>query len=134
MTRRALAGAAAFASILSPLLLSMRAAHAQPAGAEAEVLFDEGRKEMAAGRLAGACALFEQSQKLEPATTTLLNLADCREKHGELATAWGLFLDAERATRSATDAATHRLHEVAKQRADKLEARVSNLTISVPQA
>src|SRR5262245_62114718 len=110
-------------------LASSRAARAQSAGSQAQGLFDGGRALMAAGKVAEACALFEQSQKLEPATTTLLNLASCREKNGELATAWGLFLDAERATRSATDAPTRRLHGVAKDRAAKLEPRVSRLTI-----
>lgn len=40
-----------------------------------------------------------------PVPSTLLNLASCRERNGQLATAWGLFLDAERATREATDGA-----------------------------
>jgi hypothetical protein len=108
-------------------------AHAQPAGAEAEVLFRQGRDLMAAGKLAEACNAFAESQKLEPAITTLLNLAGCREKLGQIATAWGLFLDAERQTRSASDAAGQQLHSVALDRAGKLETRVSKLTINVPQ-
>jgi hypothetical protein len=105
---------------------------AQPAGAQAEVLFREGRELMVAGKIAEACAAFEQSQKLEPAVTTLINLAACREKLGQLATAWGLFLEAERQTRSAGDKATEQLHKVALDRAAKLEPRVPKLTISVP--
>ena len=105
---------------------------AQPVGAQAEVLFREGRDLMAAGKYAEACAAFEQSQKLDPATTTLLNLAACREKLGQLATAWGLFLDAERQTRSASDSAGQQLHDVARSRARKLEPRVSKLAINVP--
>jgi hypothetical protein len=62
-----------------------------------------------------------------------LNLAACREKLGQIATAWGLFLDAMRQTRSVSDAATQQLHEVAKARAQKLEPRVSKLMINVPQ-
>jgi hypothetical protein len=108
-------------------------AHAQPAGAQAEVLFREGRDLMAAGKYTEACASFEQSQKLEPALSTLLNLAGCREKAGQLATAWGLFLEAERQTRGAKDASTRKLNDVAKTRAQKLEPRVSKLAINVPQ-
>ena len=108
-------------------------AHAQPAGAQAEVLFREGRGLMTAGKYAEACAAFEQSQKLEPAITTLINLAGCREKAGQLATAWGLFLEAERQTRTARDAATQKLHDVAKDRAKKLEPRISKLAINVPR-
>jgi hypothetical protein len=88
---------------------------------------------MAAGKVAEACSTFDESQKLEPAVTTLLNLAACREKLGQFATAWGLFLDAARQTRSASDAATQHLHDVANARAQKLEPRVSKLTINVPQ-
>jgi hypothetical protein len=106
---------------------------AQPAGAQAEVLFREGRNLMAAGKIAEACNAFEQSQKLDPTVSTLVNLAGCREKNGQLATAWGLFLDAERQTRSATDADGKKLHSVAADRAKKLEARVSKLTINVPE-
>lgn len=105
---------------------------AQPVGAQAEVLFREGRDLMAAGKTAEACASFEQSQKLDPAVTTLLNLAACREKLGQLATAWGLFLEVERQTRSANDRASEQLHKVARDRAAKLEPRVPRLTISVP--
>lgn len=107
--------------------------YAQPAGAQAEVLFREGRDLMAAGKYAEACAAFDKSQQLDPAVTTLLNLAGCREKNGQLATAWGLFLDAERQTRTKTDPTSMKFHDVAKQRAAALEPRVSKLTISVPQ-
>lgn len=109
------------------------AALAQPAGAQAEVLFRQGRDLLAAGKVAEACSAFAESQKLEPAVTTLLNLAGCREKLGQIATAWGLFLDAARQTRSASDAANQQLHDLAQARAQKLEPRVSRLTISVPQ-
>src|SRR5262252_6626857 len=114
-------------------LLWSSAALAQPAGAQAEVLFRQGRDLLAAGKIAEACSTFEESQKLEPAVTTLLNLAGCRERLGQLATAWGMFLDAARQTRSAADAASQQLHDVAQARAQKLEPRVSRLTISVPQ-
>ncbi|HWO17144.1 MAG TPA: tetratricopeptide repeat protein [Kofleriaceae bacterium] len=105
---------------------------AQPAGAQAEVLFREGRALMTAGKIAEACAAFEQSQKLDPAPTTLINLAGCREKLGQLASAWGLFLEAERQTRSASDDVAQQLNKVARERAAKLEPRVPKLTISVP--
>jgi hypothetical protein len=108
------------------------AALAQPAGAQAEVLFRQGRDLLAAGKIAEACSTFEESQKLEPAVTTLLNLAGCRERLGQLATAWGLFLDAVRQTRSASDAASKQFYRVAQARAQKLEPRVSRLTINVP--
>lgn len=119
-----------FVLVIALVALSSRA-YAQPAGAQAEVLFREGRDLMKAGKYAEACTAFDQSQKLEPAITTLLNLAGCREKAGQLATAWGLFLEAERQTRGAKDGATKKLNEVAKTRAEKLEPKISKLTINV---
>jgi hypothetical protein len=116
------------------VIASVAPAHAQPSGAQAEVLFRQGRDLMAAGKYAEACSAFEQSQKLEPAVATLLNLAGCREKVGQIATAWGLFLDAERQTRGSADAANQQLHDVARDHAAKLEPRVSKLTINVPKA
>jgi hypothetical protein len=109
-------------------------AYAQSSNAQAEALFREGRDLMAAGKTAEACTSFEGSQKLDPQVTTLLNLAGCREKNGQFATAWGLFLEAERQTRAATDKGTKQLNTVAKTRAQKLESRVSKLTVNVPQA
>lgn len=108
------------------------AALAQSAGALAEDLLQQGRDLMAAGKLAEACSTFEDSQKFEPAVATLLDLADCREQLGQLATAWGLFRDAAQNTRSASDATTQTLHDLAQARAQKLEPRVSKLTINVP--
>lgn len=102
---------------------------AQSASVQAQSLFDEGRKQLKAGKLAEACAAFEASQKLDPAVTTLLNLAECREQRGQLATAWGTFVDANRMARSAGD---DKLAKVASTHAHKLEPRLSRLTIAVP--
>ncbi len=107
---------------------------AGPAAAQAEALFEQGRNLMAANRFAEACAAFEDSQKLDPAVTTLLNLAGCRQANGQIATAWGLFVDAERQTRSATGAAQVQLHAVAQHKADQLAAHVSRLAIHVPDS
>jgi hypothetical protein len=106
-------------------------AYGQEAGAQAEALFREGRELLAAGRIPQACSAFEQSQKLEPATTTLLNLAGCRELNHQYASAWGYFLQAERETRNAVDPDRIKLHAIADARAATLEAKVSKLTINV---
>ncbi|HEX7843454.1 MAG TPA: hypothetical protein VF469_38540 [Kofleriaceae bacterium] len=108
------------------------AAHAQPSGAQAETLFRQGKDLMARGKISEACAAFDASQKLDPVITTLLNQAACREKNGQLATAWGEFLEAERQSRTATDDATRQLHQVAASHAAKLEPRLSTLTLTVP--
>ena len=120
------------AILVCSLIAAATPAHAQPAKAQAEVLYNDGRTLMTAGKIAEACAAFEQSHKLDPAVTTLIAHATCREKLGQLATAWGLFLDAERQTRSASNDTAAQLHQIALDRAAKLEPRVSKLTISVP--
>ncbi len=106
-------------------------AHAGPSSAQAEVFFRNGKRLLKLGKIAEACTAFDASQKLDPTISTRLNQANCREKNNQLATAWGLFLDAERDTRSATDDAGKQLHQVAVDHADKLEARLSTLEIRV---
>lgn len=112
--------------------LALAPAHAQPSGAQAETLFRQGKELMARGQIAEACAAFDASQKLDPNIATLLNQAACREKNGQLATAWGLFLEAERQTRSATDAQNQQHHQTAATKAARLEPRLSTLAITVP--
>jgi len=116
-----------------PLLLLLCApAYAQQGGggAEAEQLFRDAKQLMQKGRFGEACNAFQASQKLDPAVTTVMNLADCREKNGQIATAWSLFLEVERLTRG--DAKQDALHRTAQDRAKKLEPRLSYLTVSVP--
>lgn len=50
----------------------------------AEKLFREGRAAMTAGNFAAACPKFEESQRIEPAPGTLMNLADCEEHLGQI--------------------------------------------------
>lgn len=108
--------------------------HAQPSGAQADVLFARGRQLMDAGKLAEACAAFEASNKLEPSTATVILLATCREKNGQLASAWGLLLQAERELRGVVDPNGVKLRESVKDRAAALAPRLSKLTIVVAPA
>ncbi len=114
--------------ILLLLVAAAGAAHAQ--SAEAEAAFRDGKRLMGEKKYAEACDAFAASQRLAPGTSTKLNLADCREKNGELATAWGLFLEVGIDLK--TDASNASLAKVAKERAAKLEPRLSYLTVSVP--
>ena len=96
---------------------------------EAEALFQQGKKLMAAGNVAEACDKFEASDRLEASVGTELNLADCREKNGQLASAWAAFLKAAgTAKRAGNDGARE---AEAKRRATALTSRLSYLTISV---
>ena len=74
---------------------------------EAEVLFQEGKKLLKEGKIAEACDKLEASDRLESSIGTLLNLADCREKTGQLASAWAAFV---KAAQSAKRSGDHRFH------------------------
>jgi|MudIll2142460700_1097286.scaffolds.fasta_scaffold25505_2 hypothetical protein len=78
---------------LTRLALATPEAHAQ--SAEAEVLFREGRTLIKAGKLEAGCDKLEASEKLETSVGTLLNLGDCHEKLGRVASAWAAFRKAE---------------------------------------
>src|SRR5262249_26584812 len=66
-----------------------RASGNDPAAAEA--LFREGRAAAQKGDWETACPKLRESQRLDPAAGTLLNLADCEEHRGKVATAWQLY-------------------------------------------
>lgn len=108
-----------------------RVAAADPTTAQSDALFHQGRQLLEAGRIAEACAAFDASEKLQPDVATVLNQANCHEKNGQLATAWGLFFDAERQLRgiAGDDAAKRR--QVALARVAALEPRLSSLAVVV---
>jgi len=118
-----------FVSVLSIGLLSLAApARAQGNETIAEALFDEGRTLFEAQKYDKACAKFKESQRLDPATGTLLNLAMCYEKAGRLATAWTTWREAASSARTAnqTDREEH-----AREMAKKIEGKLARLTLTV---
>lgn len=106
--------------------IDVRAEPTEGGAAAAESLFQEARKLMDAKRYSEACPKLVASQKIAPAVGTLLNLADCYERAGQLASAWARFHEAI--------ALAQRLgrpdrEKTARERADKLEPRLIKLTI-----
>jgi hypothetical protein len=73
-----------FLSFAQPAAAPEDATPSDDARARADALFREGRELIAAGKTAEACAKFEQSQAAEPSPGTLLNLAACRLREGNL--------------------------------------------------
>jgi hypothetical protein len=113
---------------LPSMLLALAAspvARAQSDVAAAEALFEAGRAAMEKGDFASACPRFGESERLDPAPGTLLNLADCEEHLGHLARAWEAWKEAL-ATLPASDA---RL-PAAKKRERAIESRVPRLTLT----
>ena len=98
-------------------------AHAQ--SAEAEKLFGDGNRLMAAGKLAEACTAFEASNRAEPRAGTLIHLGECREKTQQFASAWSAYNDARRL---ATDPHKRKL---ATTKVAALGPRLSYLTVAV---
>ena len=118
--------AAAFTSAAVPA----RAEPSEGGAAAAESLFQEARRLMDAKRYSEACPKLVASQKIAPAVGTLLNLADCYEKAGQLASAWARFHEAialaQRLGRADRE-------KTARERADKLEPRLIKLSITTQE-
>ncbi len=114
------------AGVLGALLVaSASAASAQTRDpAQADLLFQRAKEATKRGDHASACRDFAESQRLDPAAGTLLNLGDCEEKTGQLASAWRDFSDAL-ARLPATDARV----PYAKERVKSLGPRVPQLTV-----
>lgn len=129
--RRALARHPATAAlVVASVPLSEQGAQAQSPEqkATAEVAFQKGVKLMEAGELVKACALLEDSQRLDAQMGTEYQLALCYEKSGRLASAWARYrsvVDAARAAKMADR------ESWAQERAKDLEARMSTVTIVV---
>jgi hypothetical protein len=92
--------------------------------AAAEALFREGRALSDAGDIAGACAKFRESDRLDPAVGTTFNIADCEERLGRLARAWTLFDEVAQRLPAAD-----KRRDVAKKRAAALEPRLPKLNV-----
>ena len=122
MSRRAVASVAVVIAVTA----SAGGARADGSAA-AQALFDQAKKAMKAHDYPAACPKLEESYRIEQALGTLLNLADCYEHEGKLATAWSKFLEVATLARAAGNAERAR---VGKQRAAALQPRVSNLVIT----
>src|SRR5690242_6612861 len=82
-------------SIACAVLLGATTAGAQGADlAAAQSLFDAAKQLVAQGKHAEACPKFLASFKLDPKPGTAVNLADCYEKTGQIASAWARFQEA----------------------------------------
>src|SRR5262245_1202284 len=98
---------AACVLVYPALLARMGTAHGQPSSEEkavAEGLFQEGRKAMASGQIADACAKFSESYRIAQRLGTLLNLATCHEAEGKTASAWAEFVEAAALSRRSDQA------------------------------
>jgi hypothetical protein len=91
--------------------------------------FHEGQHLLETGKVHLACEAFTESQALDPALGTLLNLAVCHQREGKIASSWREF-------RTAAALATSR-HEgdrsqFATEQADALEPTLPQIVVKVP--
>src|SRR5262245_10756920 len=119
---------AAFVFALAGAALCPRLAAAQSSSesATAQALFDQARSLMESGHAEDACPKFEESQRLDPGSGTLLNLARCYEQTGKLASAWSKYLETAAAAKNVGN--SERESE-ARSRAASLKPRLANLSV-----
>jgi hypothetical protein len=114
------------------IAVAIAVAHAQTAysqTADAEALFREGKRLLKRGEIAAACEKFEASERIEAGIGTELNLADCRQKNGQTASAWAMFVKAEASAKRGGD---NEREAEALRRAKLLEDQLIYLKIVVP--
>ena len=99
--------------------------------AAAQKMFDDAKALMESRKFAEACALLEESQKLDPGMAAQFRLGECYEKAGRLASAWSTFVEVASAARATAMADRER---VARERAEALKPKLSYITINVPEA
>jgi hypothetical protein len=96
----------------------------------AETLFNEARALAAQKRFDEACPKFAASQRLEPAVGTLLNLSECYQRKGQLASAWVQYREAAGLAASRSD---ERRAQLARDKAAALESKLGRLKIHAAQ-
>jgi hypothetical protein len=107
--------------------LPARAQTAAPASASAlaaETAFMDGVRLMKEGDCQQAARRFEESQRLDPASGTLLNLAYCQTQLGKTASAWLAYRQAS-ALAERTGKASHA--QLAREQGEKLEPLLPRL-------
>jgi hypothetical protein len=128
MQRHSWFGAGSFVFIGVTLVGAARAAEPSSA-ARAETLFQAARQLMRERRYAEACPKLAESQSLDPAPGTRLNLADCWEHEGRTASAQREFLAV---AASAEKNGEKERAAIARSRANQLENKVTKLALMVP--
>jgi hypothetical protein len=116
--------------IATSALVTSTSAWAEDAARAAERLFAEGRALDAAGRFDEACARYLQSETLDPAVGTLLNLGTCAERKGQSATALHRYREAAALAARQADAEREAL---ANRHVEELQARQSSLLVRPPR-
>lgn len=119
----------AVALLLTQTPASVRAQSDAPSRALAVQLFDEAEALAQQAKTSEACPKYAESYRLDPQLGVLIYLAECYEKNGQLASAWGGYRQAEEIALKRGDARA----ENARERALALAPRLSYVTVRVPE-
>lgn len=117
------------AAIAGCAILAWAAAPAEAQVAAAEALFNQGRELMQEKKYAEACEKFQSSHELDPSVGALGSLGDCREKNGQIASAWAAYSEAVSLARQRND---KRRERAAQDHVKRLERLLSYLVLEVP--
>lgn len=98
--------------------------------ASARLLFDEGRRLVAAKKFSEGCEKLEQSLELHPGLGTQFNLASCYEQLGKSASAWRLY---KKVVQQTSERGQAKREALARERLSAVEPRLSRLTLVVPE-
>lgn len=130
MTWRSKARGLAAASLLLLRVATAAGNEQSRVPSAAEALFRAGREAAERGEHELACARFRDSQRLDPALGTLLNIAICEERLGMVASAWQKFRHVARELSPGDPRG-----DLAAERARILEPRVPIVTLTLaPEA
>jgi serine/threonine-protein kinase len=118
-------------AVVAVALSASSFASADPAASptRADGLFTAAKQLRDAGDYEDACPKFAETAQLEPGVGVTLYLADCYQHTGRSANAWAEFRKAEQLARDRND----KRADVAKARADALEAKLTRMTIAVTE-
>lgn len=93
----------------------------------ADQLFQEAKAAMKEGKLDEACPKFQASYDADPGLGALLNLADCLERAGRLASAYGKWAEAVEVAHRKGDERV----AFARERRDAIKPKLSSITVQV---
>lgn len=127
--RNSLRTVALLALLAFPALAQAQGADPSGNRAAAQVLFEAGREAMDAQDYKQACAKFQESQRLDPAAGTLLNLGNCEERLGRVASAWERYRGAIKELEPGD-----RRYQFAQQKIEELKQTVPHLTVSLDKS
>jgi hypothetical protein len=124
------------AGVFAAAWLLARAAPAAPVddnAKRADALFQEAQALLDKGKAHEACGLFAESEALDPAIGTLLNLASCHAEEGKTATARAELAEAAKMAADRTPRDRKR-EEFALARMAELDRRMAYVRLAIPPA